>query len=160
MTEPGRLHAFKLDRRGLARVFGELEATVMEALWSLGSATVADVADRLGDDVHYKTLMTVMNRLVSKGALRRRRRSRAYVYSPAETREAFMARVSRRVVEGLVLDFGDAAVAQMVDALEDVDPALIRRLRALAEEEADEEEQQQQQPISSSDPTSRAEPRA
>jgi predicted transcriptional regulator len=141
MSEPGRLHAFKLDRRGLARVFGELEATVMETMWALGSATVADVSDRLEESVHYKTLMTIMNRLVDKGALRRKRRSRAYVYSPAETREDFMTRVSRRVVQGLVLDFGDAAVAQMVDALEDVDPALINRLRALADSDSDAEDE-------------------
>lgn len=139
MSKHGKLHAYKLDRRGLARVFGALEAAVMEAIWSLGSGTVADVCERLEEDAHYKTVMTVMNRLVEKDVLRRARRSRAFVYAPAETRDAFLARVSKRVVESLVLDFGDVAVAQMVDALEDVDPSLVARLRAIADDTAEDD---------------------
>ena len=62
------------------------------------------------------------------GALSRRRRSRAYVYQPVESREAFSERVSRRVVEGLVQDFGDVALAQFVATLDSVDPALLAQL--------------------------------
>jgi len=132
-AEPSSLHAFKLDREGLARVFGELEATVMDAVWTQGEASVLQVADALGDGSHYKTVMTVMNRLVDKGVLERRRRSRAFVYRARETREAFRARVSQRVVEGLLRDFGDVAVAQFVETLEGVDPRLLARLRRLVD---------------------------
>ena len=51
-----RLHSFKLDHRGAARVFGELEATVMEAVWQLGEPTVGDVCDALGPEANYKTV--------------------------------------------------------------------------------------------------------
>lgn len=127
----GRVHAFKLDQRGLARVFGELEAPVMEAVWALGQASVADVCQRLGDGAHYKTVTTVMNRLVDKRVLVRRRESRAFVYAPVESREGFERRLSREVVEGLVQDFGDLAVAQFVDTLSTVDPRLLERLAHL-----------------------------
>jgi len=130
---PSNLHAFKLDREGLARVFGELEAAVMDAVWTRGEASVLQVADDLADGAHYKTVMTVMNRLVEKGVLERRRRSRAFVYRARESREAFRARVSQRVVEGLVRDFGDVAVAQFVATLEGVDPDLLARLRRLVD---------------------------
>jgi predicted transcriptional regulator len=130
-TGTNRLHAFKLDQRGLARVFGELEATIMDAVWSMGEGTVSDVCDRLGDDTNYKTVMTVMNRLVEKRALSRRRCGRAYVYRASESRAAFLERVSRNVVESLLLDFGDLAVAQFVDAVDAVDPALLEELERL-----------------------------
>jgi hypothetical protein len=45
-----------------------------------------------------------------------------------------VGRVSRRVVEGLVQDFGDLAVAQFVDALDEVDPALLDQLAQLVRE--------------------------
>lgn len=117
--------SFKLDQRGLARVFGELEAAVMDVIWGLGEASVAEVCQRLSAGANYKTVMTVMNRLVTKRVLRRQRASRAFIYRPVETRAAFEQRLSRQVAEGLVLDFGDLAVAQFVDALSAVDPALL-----------------------------------
>lgn len=131
MLHGRRVNSFKLDQTGLARVFGELEAAVMEAVWSLGEASVAQVCDRLGEDPNYKTVMTVMNRLVEKEALARRRRSRAYVYSALETRDDLVSRVSRRVFEGLVMDFGDLAVAQFVDTLDSVDPELMAQLEQM-----------------------------
>jgi hypothetical protein len=52
------------------------------------------------------------------------------VYRSVETREALMEQVSRRVVEGLLQDFGALAVAQFVDALDTVDPRLVAELAA------------------------------
>ncbi len=138
---PKRVRAYKLDQRGLARVFGELEAAVMAVLWDLGEGSVADVCKRLGPAANYKTVMTVMNRLVTKRALSRRRESRAYLYVPLESRAAFEMRITRGVAEGLVRDYGDLAVAQFVDALDAVDPALIERLGQLVRERTEREEQ-------------------
>jgi predicted transcriptional regulator len=128
------VHAFKLDKSGLARVFGELEAEVMEAVWDLGSPTVADVCERLGGTANYKTVMTVMNRLVEKESLIRRRDSRAFRYVAAEPRARFEERVSRQVAQGLLEEFGDLALAQFVDAVDSIDPDLLARLRALVAE--------------------------
>lgn len=133
MDRHDRLSSFKLDRRGLARVFGELEAEIMDVVWDVPQATVGDVCARLGQDSNYKTVMTVMNRLVEKGALHRRRDSRAFAYVAAETRLAFVNRVSRHVAESLVEEYGALAVAQFVDALDAVDPALLGQLSALVE---------------------------
>jgi predicted transcriptional regulator len=131
MGRSSRLHAYKLDQRGLARVLGGLEAAVMEAVWRLGEARVADVCAELGREANYKTVMTVMNRLVDKRLLVRRRQSRAFAYRAAESREAFLERVSQCVVASLVSDFGDLAVAQFVEELDRVDPALLERLERL-----------------------------
>jgi predicted transcriptional regulator len=133
MTVP----AFKLDYTGLGRVFGELEAQVMEIVWQLEEATVSDVLARLGDEHHYNTVMTVMSRLADKGILARRREGRAHVYAPVEERDAFLARVSRHVAEGLLREFGAVAVAQFVDAADAVDPGLLAELRRRVQEKAE-----------------------
>lgn len=133
MSHRGAVQTFKLDQRGLARIFGELEARIMDVVWELGEPTVADVCERLGDDYHYKTVLTVMNRLVDKRVLTRRRIGRAYSYTPVESREAFLARVSRNVVEGLLQDFGHLAIAQFVSAVDRIDPESLAELQALIE---------------------------
>jgi predicted transcriptional regulator len=128
------VQSFRIHQEGLARVFGELEAQVMDAVWSLEEPTVQAVCDHLGPGHHYKTVMTVLNRLVEKGALTRRRDSRAFVYHTDQTREVFLGQVSRAVMGGLVRDFGSLAVAQFVETLEEIDPGQLAELERLVQE--------------------------
>ena len=130
--EPRRL---RLDEAGLARLFGALEARILEVLWERGPSTAREVHQALGRDRSYKTVLTVLNRLVEKGVLRRRRRERAYVYLPRESREELLARVTRSVTRGLVEDFGDLAVVHFVQALREASPEALRLLRQLLQEE-------------------------
>lgn len=139
MSRKQMVQAFKLDQRGLARVFGELEAQIMDAIWELDEPTVGDVCDYLGEDYHYKTVMTVMNRLVDKGVLSRQRIGRAYSYTPCDGRDVFLARVSRNVVEGLLEDFGDLAIAQFISAVDRIDSAQLAELQELIEARVNEE---------------------
>lgn len=128
------VQAFRLDQQGMARVFGELEARIMEAVWELEDPTVQAVCDHLGPGHHYKTVMTVLNRLVGKDVLSRRRRSRAYIYRPRQSREAFLCRVSRAIMGGLVQDFGSLAVAEFVETLDEIDPEQLAELERLVQE--------------------------
>ena len=134
MSKPIPVHSFRLHETGLARVFGELEARVMESVWELEACTVQQVCEHLGPDHNYKTVMTVLNRLVDKGALTRQRRSRAYIYQARLSREAFLRRVSRAVMGGLVRDFGSLAVAQFVETLDEIDPDQLAELERLVQE--------------------------
>ncbi len=127
------IHAFRLNQHGLARLFGELEAKIMNAVWSIEEPTVQDVVDRLGKRANYKTVMTVMNRLVGKDFLERRKVSRAFVYVPRFTREELLERLSRQVLDGLIADFGPAVLAQFVDAVAETDRARLAELSDLVE---------------------------
>lgn len=128
-----RLNAFRLNQHGLARLFGELEAKIMNAIWALEEPTVQAVVDRLGKPANYKTVMTVMNRLVEKDFLERRKVSRAFVYLPRFTRDEFTARFSRQVLDGLITDFGPTVLAQFVDVVAETDRAHLTQLAALVE---------------------------
>lgn len=73
----------------MARQLGELEAVVMDRLWSWQqSATVREVLDDLRPErmLAYTTVMTVMDNLHRKGLLSRVPEGRAYRYSPAHSR--------------------------------------------------------------------------
>lgn len=124
------VYTFRLDQVGLARIFGRREAEIMEAMWRLNKATVQEVCKHLGD-VNYKTISTVMNRLVEKGVLLCNRQERAFVYEPATGRKAFLSDIFRRLTYGLLDDFGKSALDQIVETASEVDPALLDELERL-----------------------------
>jgi predicted transcriptional regulator len=136
-TGAGDVRAFRLGSSGLDRVLGELEASIMEAVWRASEASVQDVCDALGPDHNYKTVMTVMNRLVEKRLLSRHRVSKAFLYTAMENRQSFLDRVSHRVAAGLVRDFGATAIAQFVDAVDELSPEDLALLQQLVRQKVE-----------------------
>ncbi len=134
MTPKFIIPQFRLNRKGMARFLGTLEARIMEIVWKKGTVSVQDVCDRMGKGTNYKTVMTVMNRLVEKEFLERKKVSRAFVYTAMLSREEFLASASHQIVAGLVSDFGELAVAQLVDVLGELDPDALESLQKLAKE--------------------------
>ena len=129
------IHRFHLDRRGLARVLGELEARIMEAVWQLGAPTGHDLCAALGPGAHYKTVLTVANRLVEKGLLTRELAGhRAFRYRATESRDAFLDRVADSVARGLVGDFGRPSLARLVQVADEVNPTFLDELERLVRE--------------------------
>ena len=79
---------------------GELEAAVLQHLWSAGGPrTVRQVHDELQHprqperELAYTTVMTVMERLHRKGLLVREPHGKAYLYRAAASQADFTARV-------------------------------------------------------------------
>ena len=122
----------RLSADGVAKVLGDLEARVIEALWHLGEpASARSVHERVGQEheVALLTVVTVLNKLVAKELVSRRKIDSLLHYAPRSTREEFLARTSRQMVEG-ILEFGPEAVAaSFIDVLAEQDP---ERLEVLA----------------------------
>jgi predicted transcriptional regulator len=75
---------------------GGLEREVMTQLWSsAGPLTVRQVHERISRDreLAYTTVLTVLDRLAKKGVVTRHKADRAYLYTPARTREEMTASV-------------------------------------------------------------------
>ena len=73
--------------------FTDRELDVMAVLWDRGDATVAEVQERLSDDLAYTTVLTVLRTLEEKGHVGHREEGRAYRYHPlVERAEAGRAR--------------------------------------------------------------------
>jgi predicted transcriptional regulator len=73
----------------------------MGVLWDEGSATVAEVQERLVDDLAYTTVLTILRTLEEKGYVRHEEEGRAYRYHPKVNREAAGAHAVRRLVRKL-----------------------------------------------------------
>jgi predicted transcriptional regulator len=79
-----------------------LELHCLRALWSLGEGGVRDVRRVVGQSrpLAYTTIMTVLERLVRKGRIARRKAGRAFVYSPATSRDELRRTAIRELLEG------------------------------------------------------------
>jgi predicted transcriptional regulator len=114
----------------------ELEAEVMEELWSQGEAPVRTVMDALNKRARkeraYTTYMTIMARLHTKGVLDRRREGKTDFYTPRLDRDEFMGSRAQSEVEGLVAEYGDVALSHFARQVASLDPARRRALQRLA----------------------------
>ena len=138
-TSPGRPNprlqdTVRLSAQGLAKVMGDLEARVLQTVWEFGKPVPArTVYERVMEShpVAPLTVITVLNKLVTKAFLTRKPEDGLLHYRAVMDEEELRALVSRRVVEG-ILSFGpDAVAASMVDVLAEQDPERLAELGRL-----------------------------
>ena len=136
-----RLVNLRTSKKGIRQVLGDLEADIMELMWSDGPACVRDVHESLAGEraIAYTTVMTVMSRLAEKGMLKREQSGRAYLYSPTQTREEFCSETVSTVVQGLLGGFGEPVLSQFVDTIGSSDAQNLDELMRLIEERKKEE---------------------
>jgi predicted transcriptional regulator len=114
------------------RELGQLEAVVMQRLWSSDRpVAVREVLEDLRHDrtIAYTTVMTVMDNLHRKGLLTRETDGRAYRYQPARSREQHNA-----VLMGEVLANSNDRSATLLHFLEQISPQEAARLREALEQ--------------------------
>lgn len=142
---PRLQNTVRLSADGLAKILGDLEARLMQAIWLARVPTSARaIHERIVDDhsVALLTVVTVLNKLVTKRLLRRRKITDLFHYEAIITEEALMAHASRRIVEGVLSLAPEAVTASFVDVLAERDPDQLaelgrlirRRLRAQEDE--------------------------
>jgi predicted transcriptional regulator len=80
---------------------GELQRAIMETVWELGEATVAQVRQRLASrkELAYTTVLSVMQKLEKAGWLRHRAEGKTYRYMPRKTRREVGAMSLRRFMD-------------------------------------------------------------
>ena len=133
----------RLTGVGAGMLLGDLEHRILQAAWSLKRAVTARVLHEKvarTHDVVYITSVTVANRLVEKGILRREKRDDVYHYSATMTREEFSSRASRHVVQRIVGLGSTAVSASLVDVLAERDPEQLAELGRLVRRKLKERE--------------------
>lgn len=133
----------RLSAAGAGMLLGDLEHRVLEAAWALKRpVTARELHDRVArtHDVVYITTVTVANRLVEKGILRRAKQNDVYHYSATVSREEFSARASRHVVQRIVGLGSTAVAASLVDVLAERDPEQLAELGRLVRRKLKERE--------------------
>ena len=116
--------------------FGDLEAAVIDHLWSHGSAEVKDVHRAVGEprQITLNTVQTTLKRLYEKGLLSREKVSHAYVYVPAVSREEYQRRALDQTLELLMQGEAKAMVSAFVDLAERAGADQLQRLERLVTE--------------------------
>jgi predicted transcriptional regulator len=112
---------------------GDLQAAVMAALWRLGSGTVADVRTALMMKPRpgYTSVQTVLNRLVARGLLDRKRSGRAFVYRPRMNEAEYL---TRSISQSLSKASAPARAAALVNLVEVLNPAELSELSRISRE--------------------------
>ena len=95
----------------------KFELEIMEAVWSLGAASVREIQEKLPERKRpaYTTVQTIIYRLEEKGAVRRVKKiGNAHIFEAVVTRKA----AHRRLIEDLLHVFGGSPrllMAQLVE---------------------------------------------
>ena len=113
----------------VATYLGIQQATAMSILWKRGSGTVREVLEQMPGTIAYTTVMTMLVRLHERGLLAREHEGRGYRYSPTKSRDEFLSELAGSLLGRLVADFGDAALARIVEAADELDAARAADLR-------------------------------
>ncbi len=121
-------------------VLGPLGAAVMRVVWAQGESRVSTIVEALNAErdqpLAYTTVMTIAVRLFERGLIKREKRGRQFVYSPASDEAALLERMSAREVDQLLARYGTTALRQFAARLADADPELRSRVLALARRRA------------------------
>ncbi len=128
--------SFKPHKAGLGRVLGELERLVMDVLWDRAEVTGREVLEEIQKErpLAFTTILTVMDRLLKKGLIRRKKRGGVFVYAPSISRDEFVKQVSEEVLQGILDISASSAASFFVDILYKTSPEEMDRLSRLIEE--------------------------
>ena len=113
----------------------DAEWEVMKVVWHLGSATAAEVVEHLAPATHWhpRTIKTMLNRLVRKGALDFKPQGNRYLYRARVSRQACVRRATRSFLRRV---FDGAAAPAVAHFLEEahLSPQEIAQLKRILEE--------------------------
>lgn len=113
---------------------GRRERQIMEIVFRLGEASVADVRQALPDPPSYSAVRTMIRHLEGKGHLRHRRDGTRYLYRPTRSKDSASRAALRQLLETF---FGgsptDAVAAILDDSAGRLDEQDLARLELLIE---------------------------
>ena len=118
---------------------GARERQIVEALFKLGEASVADVRESLADPPSYSAVRAMLGLLEQKGLVRHRRDGLRYLYRAAESAETARKKAIRRLVDTFFGGSPERAVAALLqlpdDTADDVTMDALRKAVLRARDE-------------------------
>jgi predicted transcriptional regulator len=110
--------------------FTPRELDVMSILWRLGSATVAEVKERLEEPLAYTSVLSALQTLAEKGFVRHEAEGRAYRYFPTVEAEVAGGSALARIREAIFAGSAASLFASLVRS-EDLPREELERMRRL-----------------------------
>ena len=118
--------------------FTARELDVMSVLWREGSGTVAEVRERLKEDLAYTSVLWVLQTLEEKGHVRHEREGRAYRYFPVMRPEEEAGGALTRLLDKVFHGSAEKLLARLV-AERELDAEELQRMRDLLDRHLGEE---------------------
>jgi predicted transcriptional regulator len=105
-----------MPRKHQASSLGARERQILDAIYQLGEASVADVRASLPDPPSYSAVRTMIRMLEKKGLLRHRQLGTKYVYRPTRSHQS----ASRSALTHVMRTFFGGSATDAVAAILDV----------------------------------------
>ena len=128
---------FRFSRGAVIASLGALEQETMNIVWREKEVSVRQATDALDQQLAYTTVMTTLDRLHKKGFLDRRKKGRAFLYSPCYTADELELGMTENLI-GSLLDSAteqvEPVLACIVDAVSERDLQMLDELERLVQE--------------------------
>jgi predicted transcriptional regulator len=115
------------------------EADVMQLLWDYGPSVVAEVRDRLSDELAYTTVLTILRTLEAKGYVRHKEEGRVHRYFAAVQQQAARKSALQHLTGKLFKGSSELLFAHLVSDRK-LTTEQIQRMRELLDDKSDKEE--------------------
>lgn len=111
-------------------VLAKRESEVMQILWDNAASTVSEVREKLGDDLAYTTVLTILRKLEAKGYVSHEESGRAHRYSARIAREAARSSALRDLSKRLFKGSSELLLVHLVED-QGITETQAKRIRAL-----------------------------
>lgn len=113
---------------------GARERQIVEAVYKLEHASVAEVLKNLSDPPSYSAVRAMLNVLVEKGYLDWRQEGNRYIYLPTMARDKAQKSVARKMLDTFFAGRATDAIAALLDVASDrLDGNDYRQLKEMIE---------------------------
>lgn len=102
-------------RKKVVRELAPREEQIMQVVYRLQSASVADVRAELSDPPSYSAVRTMLGQLEKKGYVRRDRSEVKHIYQPVKSRKIAGLSAFRRLIETFFPQATGDALAALID---------------------------------------------
>jgi BlaI family transcriptional regulator, penicillinase repressor len=113
--------------------FTDRELDIMAILWHRGPSTVAEVRERLSDDLAHNTVLTVLKVLEAKGHVDHTEEGKSHRFRALVRQDVAGATAASRLVEKLFGGSTERLLTHLVTE-RSIAPAEMKRLRRLLDE--------------------------
>ena len=130
------INKFTTRNKVLHQVLGHLEQDLLNYLWNSGEATGRQVFDAvsLQRQNAYHTILTVLNRMVKKGLLSKKKKAGVFHFSAVLSREEFELLACQQAIKSALSISHSNAISAIVNLLSQDDPQLIDELECVIEQ--------------------------
>lgn len=127
-----------IENKGTSKFMGELESAVMEIVWEKKSVSAREVTDMLEEQnnkLSFNTIMTILNRLLKKGFLKKKKIKHTYSFSAKFSKDEFSKQATANVLSSVLNDSELFTVSSFTGLAKSLDKDTLDKLKKIINEE-------------------------